>query len=321
MHIARIKSTNEPIEAEELKFLAIDDMPEFVCADESCNVQLVPASFQPHNRQKPHFRTQPKKEHSPTCKFSEYIRILNVGGKRKITFEEFENLPVPTKLVVPKKNEKDSYDRRIEETGDEEGLNPIKRRSNNGTFDEGGNSFKSVSTISQIVDFYLRCPFNRDMELTLFEQTKQYMFWFRRLQNTVNNPEHIEPQETNVYFGQLLQGDKGVKIDSNEIRLNLYDCQGWEESKFGKSKKQINPVTVHINKSNLSKNKSSRIINEIEFVLAEQLNTYRNKTNSKNKPFIFFIGRKNNMNTPYEYEVIDGHFVARYAEVRRTVRD
>ena len=55
-----------------------------------------------HNKQRPHFRTLRNNDHSKTCKYSEFARILELGGQRKITFEEFENLPVPTRLISPK---------------------------------------------------------------------------------------------------------------------------------------------------------------------------------------------------------------------------
>lgn len=51
MKIARLKDTKEPIEAEELKFIDVENMPEFICPDENCAVPLVPASFKSHNKQ------------------------------------------------------------------------------------------------------------------------------------------------------------------------------------------------------------------------------------------------------------------------------
>ncbi len=95
MKIARIKDTKEPIEAEELKFIEEDNMPEFICADENCAVPLVPALYKNHNKQRPHFRILRNNDHSKSCKYSEFARILELGGKRKMNSQnpyEFEVL-------------------------------------------------------------------------------------------------------------------------------------------------------------------------------------------------------------------------------------
>ena len=322
MRIARLKDTKEPIEAEELKFLDEQNMPEFICADENCAVPLVPASYKNHNKQRPHFRILRNNDHSKTCKYSEFARILELGGKRKITFEEFENSPVPTKLFSPKENGKNEVLKTKNGDSQEENPDAIKRKGSSGEFDESGNNFKNVTTISQIIDFYLNCPFNRDIELTLFDKTKPYMYWFRRLQNTLRN---TEPQELNIYFGQLHQ-DNSFNIDNTEmIRLKMYDCEKWEETKDSflpsEPKVQVNPFYVWIDPKNLSLHKLSRLKNEIEFARNEQTIAFKEGNQEKRKPFIFFIGKKIDINNPFEYEVRDNHLVARYTAVRRTVID
>lgn len=322
MKIARIKSTKEPIEAEELKFLNEDDMPEFICADENCAVILVPASFKKHNKQRPHFRTLKNHDHSKTCRYSEFARILELGGKRKITFEEFENLPVPTKLISTKEAIKDEAVKSNNEDQQNDEEDSIKRRSSTGDFDESGNNFKNVSSISQIVDFYLSCPFNRDIELTLLDTTKAYMYWFKRLKNTLL---HDEPEEYNMYFGQLHQ-DNSLNTENSEIiRFKMYDCEKWEKPKKGEwesvSYEQVNPIYVRIYRNKLSQHKLSRIKNEIEYARTEHYEAFKGGVEDKRKPFIFFIGKKMQSSNPYEFEVLDNHLVARYTEIRRTVMD
>jgi hypothetical protein len=322
MKIARIKDTKEPIEAEELKFIEEDNMPEFICADENCAVPLVPASYKNHNKQRPHFRTLRNNDHSKSCKYSEFARILELGGKRKITFEEFENLPVPTKLISPKeKGSNGVVKSNYEDTNDDE-RESVKRRSSNGDFDESGNNLKSVTTISQIVDFYLSCPFNRDIELTLFDKTKPYMYWFRRLKNTLL---HDEPEEYNMYFGQLHQ-DNSLNTDNSEIiRFKMFDCEKWEKPTNGEwesvNYEQVNPMFVRVYRNKLSQHKLSRIKNEIEFARNEHYEAFKSGVEDKRKPFIFFIGKKIESSNPFEFEVLDNHLVARYTEIRRTVMD
>lgn len=319
MNIARDTTTYELIEAEELRFIVKEDMPKFTCPDENCKVELVPASYLDHNKQRPHFRTLKGKEHSNECKFSKYAKLLEIGGKRKITFDEFENMPVPTKLIKPKpKKVDDKIAPSIVSDIDES--SSYKRKGSTNSFDEGGNSFKSVTTISQITDFYLSCPFNRDIELNLLNKVQPYMYWFKRLKKTL---DHNEPQEYNIYFGQLNQGKLTQLESDKEIKLQLYDCAGWKELETGpkssKKQEQINPIFVTISKEKLSPNKVTRMKHEIEYALYEQKKVYTDKTRTKNKPYVFFIGRKKHIDNPYEYEVLEGYFVARYTEIKQTV--
>lgn len=319
MKIARLKNTNEPFEAEDLKFLDEENMPEFICADENCAVLLVPASYKNHNKQRPHFRTLRKNDHSKKCKYSEFARILELGGKRKITFEEFENLPVPTKLIIPKDKGKNEVVKSKNGESPDENPDSKNRRGFNGDFDESGNNFKTVTTISQIVDFYLSCPFNRDIELTLFDQKKAYMYWFKRLKKTLR---HEEPRELNIYFGQLHQDNHLTIGDPEIIRLKMYDCETWKDTKDSllpiESKLQVNPFYVLIDPKKLSAYKLSRLKNEIEMARNEHTDTYRDRKQDNRKPFVFFIGKRKNQNNRFEYVVLDDHLVARYTEVRPT---
>jgi hypothetical protein len=247
---------------------------------------------------------------------------LELGGKRKITFEEFENLPVPTKLIIPKDKGKNEVVKSKNGESQDDNPDSIKRKGFNGDFDESGNNIKNVTTISQIVDFYLSCPFNRDIELTIFEEKKQYMKWFKRLQKTQRNKE---PQELNIYFGQLHQ-DNHLNIDGSEIiRMKMFDCEKWEKATDGYfnsvSKVQVNPFYVQIDPENISPHKLSRLKNEIEFARNEQTVAFKEGKQDKRKPFVFFIGKKIDINNPFEYKVLDNHLVARYTEIRDTVMD
>ena len=322
MRIARIKETKLPIEAEDL--LTFEDLSqlEFICADENCGVALVPAAYKVNSKQRPHFRTLRKQEHSKDCKYSEFARILEIGGKRKITFEEFENLPVPTKLISPKTVSKDHIVKSNNTDLDGENEGTTRRFTNSGQFDESGTNFKSVTSISQIVDFYLSCPFNRDIELMIFDKTKAYMYWFKRLKNTLKSDE---PMEYSIYFGQVHQ-DNNFEGDSiGMVRIKMYDCEKWENEKDGRwtrlDKGQINPFYVSIDTRKLGPIKKGRVMNELKFVRNEHSEAFKQGSKDKKRPFIFFVGKKRSKKENFEYEVYENQLVARYTEIRRTVID
>jgi hypothetical protein len=319
MKLAKILDSNDIIEAEDLRFIAKNDMPKFVCPDMNCNTPLIAAAYTEDSKQRPHFRTLKNHKHSEKCQFSDYAKILELGGKRKLLLAEFEYLPIPTKLVPPKaKNESDKIKSTISNEIDEK--RTATKRGVLDSFDEGGNNFRNVTTISRIVDFYIACPFNRDIKLDIFGSEKEYMYWFKRIRNIQGD---IIP-DSKIFFGQLHQDRNAIEEKDSEINLRLYDCQAWDEER-----NQINPFFVSIPTTNLSKNKIARIKNEINFALQEQKNYYKNSASSENveneeqaksKPYIFFLGKQNPTNR-LQLLVQDGYLVSRYAQIRKTVMD
>lgn len=321
MKLARIKKTKEVIEAEDLRFIEKDKMPEFICPDNNCETPLIPAAFTEDSKQRPHFRTLKNHTHSQKCQFSDYAKILEIGGKRKLTLAEFEHLPIPTKLVLPKNIEESDKIKPSKNTDIEED-NPASKKGFLNTFDEGGNNFRNVTTISRIVDFYVACPFNRDIKLNLFGTEKEYMFWFKRIQNM--RGEII--QDKSIFFGQLHQDKHAIEKSDSKIRIRLFDCRDWTDGR------QVDPYYVNISISDLSKNKIARITNEINYALQAQKEYYQKIQSEENnletteiekaklKPYIFFFGNQIK-GYPYELEVQDGYLVSRYVRIRKTVTE
>lgn len=315
MNIALRTDTNTEIEAEELRYIDKDKMPSFVCVDENCATPLVPAAYTLESKQRPHFRTSKYQKHTEKCKFSDYAKILELGGSRKLRLEEFENMPIPRKLVLPKVISESDQIKSKEKNSDAENTTATKRAYSN-EFDEKGNTFRNVTTISRIADFYIACPFNRDLPLDIFGLEQPYMFWFKRLRN-------ITPEENpglKIFFGQLHQDQNAIQENDDFLTIKLFDCERWDEFHT-----QINPYYVQIAKKNLSINKVSRIKNEISYSLREQKEFYesqkidKQKSNSsKVKPYVFFYG-KMSANNRFIFEVYDGYLVSRYCQVKPTV--
>jgi hypothetical protein len=317
MYLALNKSTQLLIEAEDLRFISKKDMPEFCCPDENCGIPFIPASYQIQNKNRPHFRKNG--EHSDKCKLSKYAKLLETGSRRRITLEEFENMPVPTKLVKPKLK-KTVDENRPSIVSDIDETSSYKTKGNNGVFDETNSNFKNVTTISQITDFYLKFYFNRDIELDLLGTVKQYRYWFKQLKNTLEKPE---PQEYKIYIGQLSQKSDSLVENDKEIRIRLYDCERLQEISTGVKSttklEQVNPFFLTISKDGLSANKITRIKHEMEYALHDQKKAYLERIKSKDLPLIFFLGRKKSADNRFEYEVLEGYFVARYATIKQTV--
>jgi hypothetical protein len=52
---------------------------------------------------------------------------------------------------------------------------------------------------------------------------------------------------------------------------------------------------------------------------SEHTDTYMDGKQDNRKPFVFFIGKRKNLNNRFESEVLDNHLVARYTEVKTTI--
>jgi hypothetical protein len=318
MNLAKVRNTNEIIEAEELRFILKSEMPEFQCPDENCGAILVAASYLDHNKQRPHFKTSKGSEHSQKCKFSTYAKLLEVGGKRKITFEEFENMPVPTKLIKPKQKTENELFKSASGIDLDENLTST-RKGKSGDFEKGGNSFKSVTTISQITDFYLSCPFNRDIKLNILGTEKEYMYWFKRIQKPNSVAKY---QGTQIFFGQLHTNMGYIRKSENEILIKLFECEEWVDntsSSLTQNKKtQKNPFFARINTENLTERKKTKILNELKYATQEQKEAHKNGKSSKKKAYLFFIGEAPNIENPYTFNVLEGYLCARFAEIKKT---
>ena len=100
MFKARIKYTDEIIEAEDLKVIENIRSLEFACVDKNCNIPLIPSSFQEDNKKRPFFKKFKNQEHSPKCSYSKYMQFLEIGKTRRLTELEFEKLEYPSQLVM-----------------------------------------------------------------------------------------------------------------------------------------------------------------------------------------------------------------------------
>jgi len=306
MNIARNTSTREIIEAETLRVYPNVSAVMFECADESCKIKLTPCSYQSHNVKRPYFKVFNKDiEHVENCKFNKYKKILDKANANKISESELKMLFLPIELIKPKEQEEYSLVKVQSNSTNE----PNTTKNNNSTnSSKKTNSNSKVTAISRIVDFYLNFPYNRDVELNLLGNIKQYKFWFKKIKKNTTFTG------TKIYFGQL---HTGIEIEENESNLiiQLYVSEGWETvEKDGKIKNiQVNPFLININKVNLSSNKISRIKNELTYVIEEQ----KRNTDKAKKAFVFFLGQPSSV-SKYSFDVVDGYLVSRHTKILPT---
>jgi len=313
MNQARDVKTGEIIDAESLKHLFEDGLSEYECIDEKCRIKLLACSYKPVNKNRPYFKSFKGEYHSKNCKFSEYLKLLEKAKNRALTEFELEDMPFPTKLKKVKSNIDNDTIVKTNSVENEDSSQVGLRSKASGEFVDVLNKSKVVASISPIVDFYIKCPYNRHMELEIEDVQKMYMYWFKRIEKPFAIGNY---NGKNIFFGRLHTNRENITETEESLEITLFESEGWEKSDNGKPAKQINPFIVSIDKTTISKNKVSRIKNEIDYAIEEKINAFKNNEVDKKKhAFIFFYGEAPTKDKHCKFKVIDGSLVARYAQI------
>lgn len=313
MFTARIKYSDEIVEAEDLKVIENVRNLEFACVDKNCNIPLIPSSFLEKNKKRPFFKKFPNLEHSAKCAYSKYLQFLEIGKTRKLTELEFEKLEYPSQLVMVQLKPKESDTTTSDILPETESTST--KRISNGEFTDAAHSNRKVSAISQIVDFYLSCPYNRDVDLDLLGSKAPYIYQFKRIFGT-NEGKYLDNK---IFYGIIdLKDIDSLRNTDDTVIIKLHECEKWEDNPrlVFPRKKRVNPYFVKINKEEITKYKMSRILKERETVSNQSKNDYfKNLKKDNVEAYIFFLGKKPSAETPYIFEAINGFISFRYTKV------
>ena len=309
MNIARDKSTGEEIEAEELKNIHYVDSENYECIDNHCKIQLFPCSYKKHNKTRPYFKTSKTAEHAELCSFSQYTILLKKARGGDISKNGLIPYPYPSKLVIASKStfkvDNDLLDNSLNSRHQHRSV----QRSSEATNHITGN--RTVTAIGQIIDFYLNCPFNRDVSLDLLGKQTKYQYAFKRIKGKSEG----QYKGRKIYYGIMHLYIEAIET-KNAIQIQLLECEDWVNT--GEAKSQKNPYKISIELDNLSVHKKARIINEIDFVKEEQIGM---KQKNKKYAFIFFLGDPPDTENPYTFKVYENYVVCRYDEILLIVRE
>lgn len=315
MNQARNKISGDVIDAESLKHLYEDGLPDYECIDEKCKIILVPCSFKPINKNRPYFKSLKGENHAKQCKFSEYLKLLEKARNRMLTAYELEDMPFPTKFKKLKQEKAENTTFKSTNIEQVQNGQVGTRKQASGEFVEILNKSKVVASISPIVDFYIKCPYNRGvaLEIEIENEIKMYKYWFKRIQKPIATGNY---KGKRIFFGRLHAGENKITESEKTIEITLFESESWEKGAYNKPAKQMNPFIVSINKTLISKNKVSRIKNEINYVIEDKKTDFKaGQINKKKDAFIFFLGEAPTKNTPYKFNVLDGSLVSRYTQI------
>lgn len=320
MNIARDKTTGREVEADELRLMYEVDQDNYECVDKKCRIKLIPASYRPTNKNRPHFKTPKGVFHKDNCEFSEYLELLKKGKTQRVSFGK---VPYPAKLVKSKTAvaRQETSEDTSGTTNDGSGRKVTRADG----WEENENSSRSVNSLNQIIDFYLSCPYNRDFELDILGYSMEYQYWFKKVEFKRPNDGELY-KGRRIFIGTLSLSKDSVKQNGKEIVVRLMECRDWRKPLirfFNESRKvQVDPYLVKIDVSALSSNKATRLINQLNFIKNEHLEDFKNKTNdNKVQAKIFFLADPPKDTEPYTFHVIDGYLVSRYCTIPKTVSE
>ena len=317
MNQARDKKRNLIIEAEELRLIKDVNHSNFECLDENCRVRLIPCSYRDENKKRPFFKLPKKRKHKESCRFSEYLKLLEEARKRRLEKRELKRFPYPAILKEKQNVEEKDIVANVS-------LSSVKSSgefvvSESYEWDNNGVSNRSVTSISQIVDFYLRCPDNRDLDLKIFGQVTPYRYWFKRIKEGNTGQYKLR----RIFYGRLSMKYNCIQNMEEEVIIELYECEDWMEppirswSSFENHKIQKNPYHVHVTKTKLSSHKVTRLLNELDFAINRQKEAFKAAEDSEKRAYVFFLADPPLKTSKYRFDVLSGFLVSRYEKFNR----
>jgi hypothetical protein len=314
MNQARYKETGELIDAEDLRILNNPKSFDFICAGVNCGVPVYPCSFLPLNKPRPYFKIRGV-EHSTECGYSSFLDFLKIGNKGPLSSSDLVKMEFPSKLKVYKKpKEIEDKQKRVEDYNDTDGKGTKRNYVNE--FSDEKKSNKVVTSINQIVDFYLNCPYNRDVQLDLLGTKLEYYKLFLNVTASSDVPKN----QLRLYYAKLdfRKGGKNlIRTDDNNYMFKLYEQVKTKKTSY----KEYEPYHVLIKKDEISKTKFNRIQYEKSQVISEYLAKYRAKKNTLEGAYIFFVAYPPKLEEPTIFEVLHGMVVSRYTKIFDTVLD
>ncbi|MCJ8289264.1 MAG: hypothetical protein HRT58_08160 [Crocinitomicaceae bacterium] len=317
MKQAKDKKLNQIIEAEELKLIDKVIQSNYECLDENCRVHLLPCSYRKENKKRPFFKLPKGHKHKEECRFSEYLKLLEEARKRRLEERELKQFPYPAIL----KERIELGEKRISSNLSLPSVSSAEKvqTTENYEWDNNGVSNRSVTSISQIVDFYLSCPHNRDLDLNVFGQVTPYRYWFKRIKEKNEGQYKVQ----RFFYGRLSMKFDCIQETDKEIVIGLYECEDWQDKKnshrasLENPKTQRNPYKIHVSKVGLSSHKVTRLLNELNFAVKGQKEDYQAANNSEKRAYVFFLANPPKKINHYRFDVLSGFLVSRHVKIDR----
>lgn len=265
-----------------------------------CRIQLFPCSYKKHHKKRPYFKTAQGIEHTTICGFNKYTTQLRKARNGDISKNGIIPYPYPSKLIKPLKQTFKVDNNLPAGSIESEKYKPGKAtRANNLPNLVQGN--RVVTSIGQIVDFYLNSPFNRHASLQLLDKQTEYRFAFKRVKG---NGEY---NGLRIYFGRVNLSKQGIVESDSSLEIKLFEFDEWVKSGVQ------NYYYVLIDK--LSSRNKSRILTQLDIVKNEKLENYEE---NKRNAYLFFLGNPPDKKAPYQFKAIESHVVCRYNEILPT---
>jgi hypothetical protein len=279
MDSARDKFTKIIVEAEILCQLDFVDPKGYECW--GCGIDMVPRSWKRENKIRANFAKHPNQSHKKDCDADAEEKIVEQGiGKKQSIRNILENTPglSPSSLVLIEQREHIGISSDLDNKTTRSLANSNNRNQElNANTDK--KSRRPANTIRPICRAFINFPHDRNMSLNIPGiKGDNYIKIFKKLSN---NEIRVYP-ETKIFYSSLLLWSE---INHNDDLLIIPLTAGtWLHNKPDCTYK------IYVDWSAWSKNKKTRLSNEIE--IAQQEVRQLKEKNDKDRAWIFCIGKQ-----------------------------
>lgn len=308
MNKAIDEETLEVINASDFHLIKDLQSRKYRCISPKCHVPVVPSAFRNGSKQAPHFRKHKGFEHSPECEYALDNSIYEKGlNGQKLSNNELNRIGYPSLFNI--KLEKEIENSNLD--NEKEGVNVVgssKPTTNNSNKEFSTFRGNTVTAIDRIVDFYLGFPANRDSTITINGKAISYNNLFKQI---LSNKKYEGNTDTFLFAKVLVskseKQDNTYKIDRNKNILKLFPADFVDNDVT-----KINRYELIMNKTNISKQKLTRIHNNFQTEFSKRI-TLKEKGKDL---YVFFIGSTPSKTNEIKFNLTNDYICFRYTDIR-----
>lgn len=275
MESARNRVTMEVVDAEDLWLLPEVDKYGYICR--GCDLTVYPASYLKTNLQRPHFRSPHGQEHLQGCDIEGDEKTV-ASGKKGSVRNKLQTSPAlsPARLVL--RNERPIVDPTAQPSPS--GATRSVRTGSSGNGEARPQGRRSAQSIRRICRAFINFPYDRDLSLEVpGVEATTYQQVFKKLRG--EGVEDLPSQK--ILYGELSWGR--AEDDDDNLLITLSAGEWGKEAK-----RYVRPYRVRVSWAGWSDAKRTTVTNELEVVRQEGIDA--KKSGSKDRPYIFFLGRQ-----------------------------
>lgn len=318
MRIARIDGTNDIVDANDLiiKYPNYNTLV-FVCIDQECSVRMTPACIENHYKLKPHFKKYRNRKHKDDCEYAILSKSYIKDDDGNFSKIDIIKKGYPSVFNINKSSNKESDIENVDIKILDDGITASNKE---GVFKYGFdeknleyNSKNKVTTIKDIVKFYIAHPNVRDVIINFNDIKIQYRHLFKRIDSDQDPSKLLNNK---IYYGKIMitpKNKSAFETYPNNVYIKLLGHH--PQIKKTDNKKYY---SLKIDKTILTPRVISILKNSFKNEYEKSENHYKNIDRDKTYDLYFFCCGELSQSDNTLINVIDKHIVFKFTDVPKT---